>query len=71
MNNLYVLEFKSQGVPFRMALHDTEQIYSFGPHFYHMNWGWGGSHNGYFVDYAINTSNGNFSTARKEILISK
>lgn len=69
--NLYVLEFKSQGVPFRMALHDTKRIYSPGLLFYHMNWGWGGSHNGYFVDYAINTSNGNFSTARKEILISK
>lgn len=36
--------------------------------YYHMNWGWGGSEDGYFYENAVNPSPYNFSTDRKDIV---
>ena len=36
--------------------------------YYHMNWGWGGSKDGYFYEDAVNPSSYNFSTNRKDIV---
>ncbi len=34
---------------------------------FHMNWGWGGSHDGWYTDSNMTTSVGSFSSNRKEI----
>lgn len=36
--------------------------------YYHMNWGWGGSQDGYFYENAVNPLSYNFSTNRKDIV---
>ncbi len=36
--------------------------------YYHMNWGWGGSEDGYFYENAVNPSPYNFSTDLKDIV---
>ncbi len=35
--------------------------------YYYMNWGWGGKHNGWFLDGDVSTPVGNFSNQRMEI----
>ncbi len=35
----------------------------------HMNWGWGGSNDGWFFDFDIATSNGDFKKKREDIII--
>lgn len=37
--------------------------------YYHMNWGWNGSYNGYFFDSSISTAVGNFAVTRRELII--
>lgn len=39
--------------------------------YFHMNWGWGGNHNGWFAFNNINSGNGNYKYARKDFYISK
>ena len=34
-----------------------------------MNWGWYGDKNAYFWDSNIKTANGNYSTNRKDIIV--
>lgn len=36
--------------------------------YYHMNWGWGGSQDGYFYENAVNPTPYNFSTDRQDII---
>lgn len=43
--------------------HQTDAYYT-----YHMNWGWNGKHNGWFIDGNIKTDEGNFSSERLEII---
>lgn len=35
---------------------------------YHMNWGWGGRHDGFYADTNISTPQGNFSLSRKDFV---
>ncbi|MCM1502849.1 MAG: C10 family peptidase [Bacteroidales bacterium] len=37
--------------------------------YYHMNWGWRTGYDGWFLDLNISTSNGNFSSDRKDVII--
>lgn len=37
--------------------------------YYHMNWGWGGDCNGWYLNEATNTTYGNFSSDRKDFYI--
>lgn len=54
---------------------DSERIYDyFGPTLFHMNWGWGGSHNGYYLDNSIKIHWTNdtweFNLRRKDLIVS-
>ena len=41
---------------------DSERVYDyFGPSLLHMNWGWGGDHDGYYLDNSIQINSPNFS----------
>lgn len=57
----------------QVAASDT--VYDSYPFFFHMNWGWGGSKNGYFQDNNIYISNfdgndyRNYNTNRKDLII--
>ena len=48
---------------------DTHVIYGNSVFMFHHNWGWGGSDNGYYMDYNVTTSNGTYSNLRKELII--
>lgn len=64
--NLYVVGYEN-GRPAKMV-HNTQQfVYNPGPVFFHMNWGWGGSKDGYYYDHNIV----DYSSKRKDILIEK
>ena len=39
--------------------------------YFHMNWGWGGSHDGWFAFNDVNSGNGNFKYARQDFYITK
>lgn len=39
--------------------------------YFHMNWGWGGSHDGWFAFADVNSGNGNFQYARQDFYITK
>ena len=39
--------------------------------FFHMNWGWDGSSNGYYFHDQVNTPNGNYTSNRKELIITR
>ena len=39
--------------------------------YYHINWGWGGSHDGWFAFNDVNSGNGNFKYARQDFIITK
>lgn len=63
------------GVLYDFIEWDAERLHDyFGPILFHMNWGWGGSHDGYYLDNSIKinrpTSSRNYSSNRKDILIS-
>lgn len=45
--------------------------YRYGQYFFHMNWGWGGTHNGWFLDTNIGNPVGNYGDNRKEIFITR
>ena len=53
---------------------ESDRVYNFGPSLLHMNWGWAGDHNGYFLDSSIQVNlDGtpyNFTTQRKNIYVS-
>ncbi|MFZ4401622.1 MAG: C10 family peptidase [Bacteroidales bacterium] len=38
------------------------------PEFYHINWGWGGSHNAYFYLNSLNSGNGDFTTDQGAVI---
>ena len=38
--------------------------------YYHMNWGWGGSHNDWFYGNNANSGNGNFQYHRENVYVS-
>ncbi len=38
------------------------------PQFFHINWGWGGSHDGYFYFTSLNSGNGDFTVAQGAII---
>ena len=40
-------------------------------HYYHMNWGWGGTSDDWFYDNNANPGNRNYSTNRQNIYITK
>ena len=50
---------------------DSFTEYSFLSSNFHMNWGWGGSSNGWFYDNLIAVGSGNFNDSRKELYIHK
>lgn len=66
--NLYVVGYED-GRPSNMMQYDQQCLYNFGPKFFHMNWGWAGTSDGYFLDNRIAVPNGDYSTDRKDILI--
>lgn len=68
--NLYIVRYEG-GVPSRMMQYNQQLEYDHGPSFFHMNWGWGGTSDGYYLDNRIAVPNGDYSTDRKDILISK
>lgn len=39
--------------------------------YFHMNWGWGGSHDGWFAFNNVNSGNGDFEHARQDFYITK
>ncbi|MCR4843899.1 MAG: C10 family peptidase [Bacteroidales bacterium] len=47
----------------------TDRVYFWGPSFFHMNWGWGGSHNGYYLDNKIQVKPGKYTDNRKDLII--
>ena len=53
---------------------ESDRVYNYGPSLFHMNWGWGGSHNGYYFDNSIQVilqgTPYNFTTLRKDMLVS-
>ncbi|MBR4775667.1 MAG: C10 family peptidase [Bacteroidales bacterium] len=62
---LYILRI------FNGQLHDfaeweSDRVYEFGPTMFHMNWGWGGYQDGYYVDSSVQ----GYSGIRKDLLIS-
>ena len=70
---LYLLLFED-GKPSSFDSWYEETIYDTYPFFFHMNWGWGGSHNGYFLDSNMDLSSQgfkvNFSVHRKNLIVS-
>lgn len=39
--------------------------------YFHMNWGWGGNHDGWFAFNNVNSGNGNYQYARQNFYITK
>lgn len=68
--NLFIVRYEA-GVPSSMIQFNRQLEYNNGPSFFHMNWGWGGTSDGYFLDNRIAVPNGDYSTDRKDILIRK
>lgn len=67
---LYILTF-SQGKPNALEEWFDNTVYLSGPTiFFHMNWGWGGEHDGYFLDNNITVDGKNYSKFRNDIIIS-
>ena len=56
----------------QLHLLETGVVYDYNMNvlkYYHMNWGWNGSYNGYFFDSSISTAVGNFAVTRRELII--
>lgn len=70
---LYLLTFEN-GKPSALESWYEETIYDSYPFFFHMNWGWCGKHNGYFLDSDIDLAkrgkNCNYSVDRTDIITS-
>lgn len=68
--SLYLLTF-SNGVPNALELWYDTTIYETSQFtYYHMNWGWGGLNDGYFLDSNIAcTSSSNYSVDRTDIIV--
>jgi hypothetical protein len=39
--------------------------------YFYMNWGWGGSCDAWFLNYNVNSGNGNFQYGREDFYITK
>ncbi len=72
---LYVLMYEDGYEPSYFGEAASDTVYDSYPFFFHMNWGWGGSKNGYFQDNNIYISNfdgndyRNYNTDRKDLII--
>lgn len=51
------------------AIDEKKQYLSYGTYSFHMNWGWEGLSDGWFLDGDVSSGFGNFSKNRKEIII--
>lgn len=71
---LYILRFDYNNNPVEFIEWDHETIRGNYPIYFHMNWGWSGSHDGYFIDSNIQIhrtdGNRNYANNRKDIIIS-
>ncbi len=67
---LYLLAFQ-QGQPYALEKWFEDTVYVDGPTVtYHMNWGWGGNWDGYYLDCLMQVNGTEYSEYRKDILIS-
>ncbi len=74
---LYAVNFDNAYYPnFKYMLSSSYDKYSESQTMYHMNWGWGGQHDGYFIDNNISLMTKkyglvNYKNSRKDIYITK
>lgn len=65
--NLYVLNrLKCPDFDYICIKTETDNIHTTTP-YYHMNWGWGGKHDGWFLESNWNLGNENYTSERKMI----
>ena len=68
--NLYEVIFDS-GHHVAMNRINQDNIYNSFVNLFHMNWGWYGIDNGYYIDSRLNPTEANYTKSRKDLLISK
>lgn len=68
--HFYSLSFSLQGAPLQYeytGLNHHHSSSSGGAHYY-MNWGWGGTYNGWYFNENTTPGNNNYSSNRKDIV---
>jgi len=58
--------WKVELLPYENSVYDTVTTIT---EYFHMNWGWGGSYNGYFVNDDVSVLSYDFYENRKEIFV--
>lgn len=69
---LYLPSFNYNDEPYKMDEWRSESIYDNAYNLFHMNWGWDGDYNGFFIENNLNLQgiNHNFTSTRRDIIIS-